>query len=232
MLNTSSVGKMKVLRILRLLRLVKLLRILRAARIFARLETQYNIDYSALELAKFGVLALVTSHWMACAWGLVADLEDSDYNWLKYTAFNTFHETGKLEIGQDPVGVVSTTDIYIAAFYWSSMTMTTIGYGDIVPITTTERVYAIVCMFIGATSFGYIIGSIAASGDEGQVLSTSLKPVYAFCDKHNLSMHIRQKLKKHMQFYVSQRSPFDEFRKFCIGFPFPLVSLQSRLRSS
>ena len=80
LMNTSSVGRMKVLRILRLLRLVKLLRILRAARIFARLETQYNIDYSMLELVRFAVLALVTSHWMACAWGLVADLEDSEYN--------------------------------------------------------------------------------------------------------------------------------------------------------
>ena len=161
MLNTSSVGKMKVLRILRLLRLVKLLRILRAARIFARLETQYNIDYSALELAKFGVLALVTSHWMACAWGLVADLEDSDYNWLKYTAFNTFHETGKLEIGQDPVGVVSTTDIYIAAFYWSSMTMTTIGYGDIVPSTLVERIFVSFAMLVGAFVYGYIIGAVS-----------------------------------------------------------------------
>lgn len=161
LMNTSSVGRMKVLRILRLLRLVKLLRILRAARIFARLETQYNIDYSMLELVRFAVLALVTSHWMACAWGLVADLEDSEYNWMKYTAFNTFHETGKLEVGQDPRGVVSTTDIYIAAFYWSSMTMTTIGFGDILPSTLIERIFVSFAMLVGAFVYGYIIGAVS-----------------------------------------------------------------------
>jgi len=87
--------------------------------------------------------------------------------------------------------------------------MTTVGYGDITPVTDVERRVCILCMFIGATMFGYIIGSIAASDDEGNV-SHSLKPVYAFCDKHGLSNNVRMKLKRHMSFWVQQKSPFSE----------------------
>ena len=159
--NNGAVSKLKILRAMRLLRLMKLLRILRAGRIFQRLETLYTIDYSALELVKFGILALTCSHWMACAWGLVADLEDEPHNWLKYTSFNQYTEEGLLKEGQDPRGVVKPLEIYIAALYWSSMTMSTIGYGDIVPSTLVERVFVSFAMLVGAFVYGYIIGAVS-----------------------------------------------------------------------
>ena len=36
--------------------------------------------------------------------------------------------------------------LYIMALYWSVMTATTIGYGDIVPSTDIERLVSTVCM--------------------------------------------------------------------------------------
>lgn len=159
--DNDSLSKFKILRVLRLLKLMKLLRILRAGRIFHRLETQFTIDYSSLELAKFAILALTCSHWMACAWGLCADLEDSTQNWLKYTSFNTYVEDGLLTEGQDPRGVVKPLEIYVAALYWSSMTMSTIGYGDIVPSTLIERIFVSICMLVGAFIYGYIIGAVS-----------------------------------------------------------------------
>ena len=139
---------------------MKLLRILRAGRIFQRLETQYQIDYSKLELGKFAILAMITSHWMACAWGIVADLGDVEYNWMFYTPFNSYLVSGELSMGMDPRGTVSPMEIYVAAFYWSSMTMTTIGYGDIVPSTWIERIFVSVAMLVGAFMYGYIIGAV------------------------------------------------------------------------
>ena len=38
--------------------------------------------------------------------------------------------------------------------------MTTVGYGDILPFTVSEKVYAIAIMLMGATVFGYIVGSV------------------------------------------------------------------------
>ena len=41
------------------------------------------------------------------------------------------------------------------------MTMTTIGYGDIVPSTLVERIFVSFAMLVGAFVYGYIIGAVS-----------------------------------------------------------------------
>jgi voltage-gated potassium channel Kch len=205
--NNGAVSKLKILRVLRLLKLMKLLRIFRAARIFQRLETQYTIDYSALELVKFGILALTCSHWMACAWGLLADLEDAKHNWLKYTTFNSFTENGLLEEGQDPRGVVPPLEIYVAALYWSAMTMSTIGYGDILPSTLAERVFVSVAMLFGAFIYGYIIGAVS------NVISTRNQRTNKF---YQLMSELNAFLKEG-KFKHDLRIRLREYFKYCLS---------------
>lgn len=38
---------------------------------------------------------------------------------------------------------------FIAAIYWATTTITTIGYGDITPTSTAERVVAMIVMLLG-----------------------------------------------------------------------------------
>ena len=40
--------------------------------------------------------------------------------------------------------------------------MQTVGYGDIVAGTTSEKVFSIVIQLVGASAFGFIIGNISA----------------------------------------------------------------------
>ena len=51
---------------------------------------------------------------------------------------------------------------YIASLYWAFTTMTTVGYGDVTPQNDAERIYCTVIMVMGATIFGYIVGSVGA----------------------------------------------------------------------
>jgi voltage-gated potassium channel len=47
----------------------------------------------------------------------------------------------------------------IDAFWWVSATVTTVGYGDIVPVTETGRLMGIALMFIGITIIGSFISA-------------------------------------------------------------------------
>ncbi|KAG6973507.1 hypothetical protein JG687_00000861 [Phytophthora cactorum] len=53
-------------------------------------------------------------------------------------------------------------DKYVTSFYWAIMTMTTVGYGDVHPTTTHERIFAIVAMILGAWVFAYGITNVVA----------------------------------------------------------------------
>lgn len=43
--------------------------------------------------------------------------------------------------------------------------MLTVGYGDIVPITSIEKIYTIMTMLLGCCLFAYIMNSIGALVD-------------------------------------------------------------------
>lgn len=51
---------------------------------------------------------------------------------------------------------------YITALYWSITTMTTVGYGDILPITVNEKLYAMCSMMIACGVFAYTIGNLGS----------------------------------------------------------------------
>lgn len=48
---------------------------------------------------------------------------------------------------------------FISLFYYSLVTLATIGYGDIVPKTNTEKVLGMLIMFTGVGFFSFIMGS-------------------------------------------------------------------------
>jgi hypothetical protein len=63
-----------------------------------------------------------------------------------------------------PDNLISLTyyERYVSALYWSLSTMTTVGYGDVTPAHSAEKVTAMVGMVTGVTVFAYVISSIAA----------------------------------------------------------------------
>lgn len=50
----------------------------------------------------------------------------------------------------------------IDAFWWASATVTTVGYGDVVPVTEIGRLVGIALMFIGISIIGVFISVLGA----------------------------------------------------------------------
>jgi len=87
----------------------------------------------------FGVKALlglvITSsvlHWLSCFWISLRGVSDGD----ELTTYNK-------------------------AFYWVITTLSTVGYGDIVPQTNLERSFTLIVMLCGVGVFGYMIGQLS-----------------------------------------------------------------------
>lgn len=73
---------------------------------------------------------------------------------------------------------------FVSAIWWSIVTLTTVGYGDISPVTAGGRAVAVVIMFFGIGVLGMLSASLAAL-----LISKKMKEDRGMC-KTELSNHI------------------------------------------
>ena len=130
-----------------ILRLFRLLRIIRLYVIFRRWESHSWINPGYLRIMKFTGTMLLLIHWIACAWFVIA--------WI-----DQFPE----DCWVVKAGIIdsSTCTQYIRSLYWTITTMTTVGYGDITPSRTAEYSLSIIVMLLGASMYAFIIGTLAS----------------------------------------------------------------------
>ncbi|MCZ8343937.1 MAG: ion transporter [Leptospira sp.] len=137
----GALGVSDGLRILRLLRVAKIFELLQGLRKMAMGGTETNlkvieaISPVTFRLTFFFYWSGLFAHWMACGWIHLSPefLADSDI-----------------------------TTRYIRALYWSLTTLTTIGYGDITPVTNEQTIYTMIVMIFGVGIYGYVIGNVAS----------------------------------------------------------------------
>ncbi len=63
------------------------------------------------------------------------------------------------KVGQSPINEIRS---FMDAIWWAIVTITTVGYGDIVPTTFPGRILGIVLIFVGFTLFSLLTGLIAS----------------------------------------------------------------------
>jgi voltage-gated potassium channel len=62
----------------------------------------------------------------------------------------------------EEIGSGSQAHSFFDALWWSTTTITTVGYGDIVPVTTAGRLVAVITLVVGVSSFGVVTAKLAA----------------------------------------------------------------------
>ena len=150
-----------ILRLLRAARLLKMLRLVRLKRLLKNFLSRLAINYSMFKLVQCIVGVFAASHWFACIWGLQAAFQET-------RASSWMGEFGYCELTSPPAGGPPTAEcmhpfaLYIASFYWSVMTITSIGYGDIAASTghTAEQALCAVLMLAGGIIWANVIGEL------------------------------------------------------------------------
>ena len=195
-IESDRLEKFRGLRLLRLLRLAKLLRILRAGRVLERLESAFALDYVVTTMGRFMTLTILVCHWMACMWRFLPDIEDGTYSWLD--AFNEHL------VARDLPDISHHSEEYSAALYFAIYTLTSVGYGDVAPVTPAERYFAIFMMILGAYFFGYIVGSITAILTARNERETQfyqlMDELNSFSDSQHLPQDLRGQLREYFRY--------------------------------
>ena len=200
MMQDDSLGNLKVLRAIRLLRLAKLLRIIRLGRLFRRFEATHEVNYAVLALNKFGFGILFLAHWMACLFYLIAATEAKEINWV----------TGYFDVSAEDALAIDKGSLYVASVYWAVATLSTLGYGDVIPATNAERLYAVAGTFIGGAVYAYLLGSVCSiitNLDEGSnTFYRQMDELNRFMKEKAITAELRVKLRDYFRFRRNSRA--------------------------
>ena len=218
-MNKANARSNRMLRLLRLLRLLKLLRLLRINRLIQRYENQFHELMTSVKLLKLVIFLSFMGHWLGCLWYFsgefpgVPEEVDSNGTMLVGWPLTMYKDSSACEArGLGPCASERPYAIrYSQALYWSIMTMTTVGYGDISPSTTVELMCAIFAMLIGGFVFGLIVGNLSdmarRANPAKRMFDKKVGCMLAFLHEREVSAHLTKRISRWHSLDLMERTP-------------------------
>ncbi|CAK0847427.1 unnamed protein product [Prorocentrum cordatum] len=115
----------------------------------------------------------------------------------------------------------SSLDKYVISLYWVFTTMTTVGYGDVIPTNNMERVFAVCVILFGATVFGYIISTIAEMSNEHNrdALGLNMSLLRHYGTEQHFSERMHKLMRFHYGFWYQEMTPRQEESRLLAKLP-------------
>eukprot|EP00002_Diphylleia_rotans_P024455 TRINITY_DN4830_c0_g1_i2.p1 TRINITY_DN4830_c0_g1~~TRINITY_DN4830_c0_g1_i2.p1 ORF type:complete len:722 (+),score=98.60 TRINITY_DN4830_c0_g1_i2:164-2329(+) len=178
-------------------RLNRLLRVTQLSAIFTALEK--GSGSAVIRISRLFFTMLLFAHWFGCIWFYIAKWEGLGEDTWAYHAG------------------VSNQDIftqYITSAYWALVVMTTVGFGDIVPLTNTEKCFTILTMITGVSIYATIFGNMATLIAQMDASATryreKLDALHEYMTYRSLPQYLRKRILNYYDVIWSRHKGIDE----------------------
>jgi len=194
--------QLKAVKVVRLMRILKLVRMVKASRVFRRIEVRMSVTYQRLALLKFFTMLMLITHWMANLWAMTLFLVEESEGLPRWVDALTEMESN-VEIKTKD----SFWKLYIACAYFTSYTITSVGYGDIGPKNILERIVCTLMIFVSGISWALVLaqvtGIVGHMDAEDQNFRKVMDELNFFMEDRKLNMEMRHRLRS---FFLSNKS--------------------------
>eukprot|EP00939_MAST-03C_sp_MAST-3C-sp1_P000621 g621.t1 len=195
----------RVMKTLRLAKLMKLGRMARVKKFITTFNEYINFTRESFHVVLAIVMLCLCAHIMACLWAFGG-------------RYGIDEENFAVDSWQSRAGVVDSkrSDEYIVALYWAVTSVTTVGYGDIVPGSRVEYVIAIIAMAVGVSFYGYLTAVLTAfflHEDQHQMMVKSkMDALNSYLSKHEYPREMQRKIKAYFLHFYDHTSSFDDVK--------------------
>ncbi|KAL4510543.1 hypothetical protein ABPG72_004697 [Tetrahymena utriculariae] len=104
---------------------------------------------------------------------------------------------------------LTVSQIYVSALYWSIITMVTLGYGDIVPISRNEKLFVIFIAFVSCGLFGYSFNLISEIINESQKnknkIKNDLEVLNNLIEERGLCNELKSKVRRYFEYLYKEK---------------------------
>ena len=88
---------------------------------------------------------------------------DEGWEWAQITGWTRTIKTGVNSTSTETLVHPDNWVVYVDSAYWILVTMSTVGYGDILPVHQSERIFSCCVILLGAFVWAYIIGAFSST---------------------------------------------------------------------
>eukprot|EP00192_Tetraselmis_astigmatica_P007417 CAMPEP_0117664536 /NCGR_PEP_ID=MMETSP0804-20121206/9281_1 /TAXON_ID=1074897 /ORGANISM="Tetraselmis astigmatica, Strain CCMP880" /LENGTH=729 /DNA_ID=CAMNT_0005471793 /DNA_START=221 /DNA_END=2406 /DNA_ORIENTATION=+ len=188
------------------LALLRLLRLRWAAQLIRHMEENIELSYYTTVVFKLLSILFLVAHFEACGFWYLAYLKDFDSTtWVTHF--------GELREGQ------AAWDHYLCSLYWTYTTISTTGYGDLVPVNDDERFYTLCMMVLNIGLTAYIVGNttMLATKADSDVLEyrATVTRVKQYMQHKNIDPELVDATLQHLKLNQDMQAERDDVLQHC-----------------